>query len=295
MNIKNINEKAVKYKSNSKDNFKRFSHKKLMNLPPYNGILEFAINNINFEMLNVNNDDGIVTKYFWRDEYEALSTKLWSNLSKKNSIFIDVGSHTGIYSIIGNLSNIKNITVSIEPYFLNYARLLTNLRLNNIPTINCFCYAVLNTPGLVNFKISTNNYYHTMGGKVEETGDLKVKALTLDNLKFDNTRKKIEAIKIDTEGSEDKVLEGSKKLINKNKPDFLIEYNKNSYEKCLKILEQYNYSFYFLDDNNKKLIAREDFESNKSKYIGKDCPWPKEGTNFYCTKKTLNKINALIS
>ena len=155
MNIKNINEKAVKYKSNSKDNFKRFSHKKLMNLPPYNGILEFAINNINFEMLNVNNDDGIVTKYFWRDEYEALSTKLWSNLSKKNSIFIDGGSHTGIYSIIGNLSNIKNITVSIEPYFLNYARLLTNLRLNNIPTINGFCYAVLNKPGLVNFKIST--------------------------------------------------------------------------------------------------------------------------------------------
>ena len=49
MNIKNINEKAVKYKSNSKDNFKKFSHKELMNLPQYNGILEFAINNINFE------------------------------------------------------------------------------------------------------------------------------------------------------------------------------------------------------------------------------------------------------
>ena len=91
MNIKNINEKAVKYKSNSKDNFKRFSHKKLMNLPPYNGILEFAINNINFEMLNINNDDGIVTKYFWRDEYDALSIKLWSNLSKKILFLLMLG------------------------------------------------------------------------------------------------------------------------------------------------------------------------------------------------------------
>tara|TARA_Y100000590_G_scaffold117229_1_gene133993 strand:- start:2603 stop:2914 length:312 start_codon:yes stop_codon:yes gene_type:complete len=91
MNIKNINEKAVKYKSNSKDNFKKFSHKELMNLPQYNGILEFAINNINFEMLNINNDDGIVTKYFWRDEYDALSIKLWSNLSKKILFLLMLG------------------------------------------------------------------------------------------------------------------------------------------------------------------------------------------------------------
>ena len=63
MNIKNINKKAHKYRSESKENFKLFSHKELMKLPPYNGILNFSINNITFEMLNINNDDGIVTKY----------------------------------------------------------------------------------------------------------------------------------------------------------------------------------------------------------------------------------------
>ncbi len=295
MNIKNINDKAYKYKSNSKENFRLYTHKELMKLPPYNGILKFSINNINFEMLNINNDDGIVTKYFWRNEYEALSIKLWSNLSKKNSIFIDVGSHTGIYSIIGNLSNQKNITVSIEPYFLNYARLLTNLRLNYISTANCFFYAANNKPGAVNFKISTNNFYHTMGGRIQENGDLKVRALTLDNLKFDDNKKRIEAIKIDTEGSEDKVLEGAKKIIGINKPDLLIEYNLSTYEKCLKIIKDYNYSVYFLDDNNKKIIAIKEFDSNKDKYIGQKNPWPKEGANFYCTKKPYKEVVSLIN
>ena len=295
MNIKNIYKKAHKYRSESKENFKLFSHKELMKLPPYNGILNFSINNITFEMLNINNDDGIVTKYFWRNEYEAISIKLWSNLSKKDAIFIDVGSHTGIYSIIGNLSNQKKITISIDPYFLNYSRLLTNLRLNYIPTDNCLCYAAHNKPGSVNFKISTNNFYHTMGGRIDDGGELKIRALALDNLKFDTTNKKIEAIKIDTEGSEDKVLDGAKKIIMINKPDLLIEYNLNTYEKCLKIIKNYNYSVYFLDDNNKKIITFKEFESNKDKYVGQNNPWPKEGANFYCTQKTFKEVVSLIN
>ena len=38
-----------------------------------------------FDMLNINNDDGVTIKFFWRDEYEYLSTILWSNLCKKNA------------------------------------------------------------------------------------------------------------------------------------------------------------------------------------------------------------------
>ena len=78
-----------------------------------------------------------------------------------DGLCIDIGAHTGRYSVIGSICSKKNNIVSLEPYFLNYSRLLSNLRLNNILTNNCFFRHLLKTDlGLLTLKIKTNFFIH---------------------------------------------------------------------------------------------------------------------------------------
>ena len=126
-----------KIKKNLK-NFDETPIKDLNKLPVVNGILEFKFLGNSFFMLNINNDDGVVVRYLWRDKFEPFSLELWYKLTRKeNSIFFDIGAHTGIYSIVGNLNKKQNQIISIEPYYINYARLVSNLHLNKISSKNC--------------------------------------------------------------------------------------------------------------------------------------------------------------
>ena len=111
MNIKNINEKAVKYKSNSKDNFKKFSHKELMNLPQYNGILEFAINNNeipNTEIDNLNTElvlfykTCLEIKEYIKDTFAYLHSALQKNIliegAQGTMLDVDYGTYPYVTS-----------------------------------------------------------------------------------------------------------------------------------------------------------------------------------------------------
>ena len=122
-------------KNNNYDNVKLQDLKKL---PTFNGLVELSFKNKLFYMVNIENDDAVPLKYLWRNKYENLSLNLWYDITRKNGFFFDVGAHTGIYSIIGNLNKNQDNMISIEPYFLNFSRLLSNLKINNIIPKNCF-------------------------------------------------------------------------------------------------------------------------------------------------------------
>tara|TARA_Y100000590_G_scaffold308685_1_gene348508 strand:+ start:1794 stop:2672 length:879 start_codon:yes stop_codon:yes gene_type:complete len=285
-NLKEI----IDFKKNSSLNFKKQSLKDLQNLPKLNGIFDFKFYDLEFKMLNINNDDGVSLKFFWRDEYEPLSLKLWKNITKNGQAYIDVGSHTGIYSIIGNLSNKSNCLISVEPYNMNYYRLLCNLRLNSISTNNSFNFAASNKEGEVSFRIhDIDDYhkknYHSAGGKIDNKGQIKVKTLLMDNFQFSSINKKVECIKIDTEGHEAEVIEGSAKLIKEFYPDFIIEVNESSFENSLNLLKEHNYKFYFIDEENNKII---EINENDKQMI------KQEGQNFFCTKRNSDEINNLL-
>ena len=159
-------EKIEELKKNTK--YDNFSLRELQQLPSFNGLCELHFNNLPFYMINILNDDAVPLKYLWRNYYEELSAKLWFEMTRFNGYFFDVGAHTGIYSILGNLGKSENNIISIEPYFLNFSRLLSNLKINNIETKNCLLGAATNTEGVAKFSINSNLDYHTSGGVVSE-------------------------------------------------------------------------------------------------------------------------------
>ena len=269
MNISELKKILNKIKIlKSKKNFVNHSLSELRGLPSFNALMELKFYNKPFFMLNIANDDAVVLKYLWKNKYENLSLSIWFDLTRDDGIFFDIGSHTGIYSIIGNLEKSVNNIISIEAFYMNYARLLSNLKINNISIKNAYLAAASNLDGVGKFNIPTNFSYHTSGGQLSDQGSLSVPLIKVDNFKSD---KAIKAIKIDTEGHENKVLEGAKLTLENHKPDIILEINKKSFDLCVKLLKPLNYSFYFIDENNNNLEEIYNYNENLKRQEGSNC------------------------
>ena len=269
MNLDKFKKRIAEIKNlKSKRKMRDLNLSDLQELPIINGALEFKFRNYSFFMLNINNDDGVVLRYLWRDQYERLSLNLWYYLTRNTGYSFDIGAHTGIYSVVGNLGKKENQIISIEPFFLNYSRLLSNLKLNNISTRNCFLTALSNSEGLDKMKINSDNYYHTAGNKISNEGNLGIEKKKLDNFKLDY---KVMALKIDTEGHEYEVLEGGLKTIEINAPEIIFEINEKNFNKSIGLLKKFKYNFYFINEDKNTLSLIDGFDLSLIKPEGSNC------------------------
>ena len=250
----NMSQEAINFKKKNSDlNFKNMSIQELNQLPPHNGVINYKLMKTSFSMLNIYNDDSSVVKYFWNEEHDLNSLNLWYEISRKEGIYIDIGAHTGMYTMTSVKANSANKVISIEPYYLNMARLITNLRLNQmVKNVNPVLVAVSNIDTVLNFNINTDYSYLSKGGKIDTNG-IPTKVIKLDSLDLDTNKNKILGIKIDTEGEDFKVLEGSQKLIEKFRPKIIIEVRENNKKNIKFFLESFNYDFYIVNDLNEKI------------------------------------------
>ena len=61
------------------------------------------------------NDDGVALRWFWMKNLESTSGYVLGRLSKNFWSIIDIGAHTGCYSLLASKSNPKAKVLSIEP------------------------------------------------------------------------------------------------------------------------------------------------------------------------------------
>lgn len=266
MNFDSFKRKASNLKKDK--SFENSTLSELQKLPIFNGIFELKFENNKFLMINTANDDAVPLKFFWRGSYEKLALKIWYEITREDACYFDIGAHTGIYTIVGSINKKKNDIISIEPYFLNFARLLSNLKLNKIPYNQCVLAAASDYEGIAKFKVLTAPGYHSSGGRISEDGNFNVSKIKIDNF---NLKKKIKAIKIDTEGHELQILKGAMKIIKKNKPDIIFEINKNCFQQCVDLLKNYDYYFYLINEKECKLEKVKNFENIIDKTKGDNC------------------------
>ena len=267
----------------SNNDYSEFDVFKLSELSSYNGVWELKYKDHYFKMLNIYNDDAVPLKYFWKSKYEQLSLHIWYELTRDNdSMFFDVGAHTGIYTIIGNLNKETNNIISLEPYYINFSRMLSNFKLNTLSLDNSFLIAASDCSGSARFKTLTHIRQHTQGGSLSEDGNHGVKKNKLDDFNLEN--QKVGCIKIDTEGHEYEVLVGSRNIIQNSKPEIIFELNASGAQKCINFLINFGYDFYIINDEENKLIP---INEEKVSFTLK-----KEGTNCLAT---INSSNSLYS
>ena len=141
-------------------------------------------------------------------KYEKEELNLLKNLKKKdNSIFLDIGANMGYYSIMSSNYGFKKI-YAFEPVPKMINRIQQHIKINNLENlIEVIPYAI----GEENKKVSLYEEPTNYGGSSlfqasQRTNEIKVKMISLNEFISQNSIKNIDALKIDVEGYEDRVL-----------------------------------------------------------------------------------------
>lgn len=134
---------------------------------------------------------------------------------------LDVGAHSGIYSLFGCALNSDVEIFSFEPFLPIYERMLDNLDRNGFrQRCKTFQAAVGDVSGTARFHVAEDR---TMSAIVETGGDLEIPVVTLDDVVPHDGRTGL--VKIDVEGHEYRVLRGMRGILGDSRPVVLFECN----------------------------------------------------------------------
>ena len=235
---------------------KKASLQDLLKLPPYVGFVEGNfLADLSFVMFLCDRDDGIALRVLWKREFEPASLSIWRRLAMHSELVVDVGGHTGIYSIVAGLTNPKARVFTFEPHEMNFGRLLLNLRANGLRGNNARNLAASRTAGAVPFRVKINHYL-SAGGSVVSEGEDFAKMVPCgpidDHVPLGPQRT---CVKIDTEGHEVEVLAGMPKLL-EARPDIILECAFTPAMHDTEIgLKAAGYRFFHIDDSNWRLTG----------------------------------------
>lgn len=190
------------------------------------------------------NDDGVALRLHAGQGYEIESRRLWMRLCEGGGLAVDVGAHTGIYSLDGWRAGAQ--VLSVEPYHLNFGRLVLNLRHSGFPVDSCVNCAVSDEEGVQNLLVKTPTGYCSTGGRVglarPDVVPCPVMTKRLDALLKPAFHANVRAVKIDTEGHGVRVLRGMPQILS-YKPDLILECIEEGLDKELP-----GYRFYVIDE-----------------------------------------------
>lgn len=149
---------------------------------------------------------------------------------------IDFGAQTGSFSLLAKFLP-KSQWYSFEPIAEAAYNLKQNLILNHIQNVAVYQYAASNFSGKSILRLPAKNNWglSTLGSNVlrfDTFEEREVQCIDFDTFALEHDIKKVHFIKIDTEGSEFRILQGAKKIIMRDKPIILMEYNETNMQQC---------------------------------------------------------------
>lgn len=251
----------------------------------YNDHINFLLRNINKALLallpikikippsgilKIRNDEGRTLKIctnqtnyltrllFWEGGYKKFEySDIFIKLIKKMDCFYDIGASIGYYSLLAAMEHPYMRVVGFEPARGPLFYFKKNVAINDFQNIRIEPLALSNKEGEATFFEITNKKYkylehnlageNGLGGKVKERSTIsrKVKTTTLDDFVKKNKETNIDLIKIDTEGTEDLILEKSTYVLSHFKPIIICETLFDTIEPALeKVIRPFGYEFY---------------------------------------------------
>ena len=213
--------------------------------------------------LMVNLDSRYEDEYA-RGGHEPLVEKMLTSHLRPGLVVYDVGAHIGIVSLIaGRVVGREGEVIAFEADPGNAERIAEHALRNSMPQIKVVQNAVWRTSGRLRFERASSQSSRNQGAVV--SGDtikgletIEVQALSLDE--FARERRSPDVIKVDVEGAEDAVLEGSDRLFSLVKPILICEIHNP--DACLNVtrwLLERNYSYVWLETSEefpRHLIAK---------------------------------------
>jgi len=215
------------------------------------------------------------TEIYWQGfdnfDWEINTRKIWSILCTKSCFIFDVGSNTGIFSMLAKAQNPNASVHAFEPQPNIYEVLKKNNKINDFD-ISCENLAVSNIIGnlpFYNYGQDSFSKRNTTAGSLNKKwrpnnqSSIEVDVIPLDSYIKNNGIKNVDLLKIDVETLEVEVLEGFKNHLYIFKPIIIIEIqNTKIGNKLRTFFSDENYSFFNIDES-KGLIPVNTLGENK--------------------------------
>jgi len=183
---------------------------------------------------------------YWRfiDHFEPKTTAFVEKIIRNDDVVVDIGAHIGLHTV--HFSKRARLVVALEPEPHNFLLLKKNIKINGVKNVIALPIAISNSNGYLDLYISASSGTHTLDLEhgvrlnVKFIGKIRVKAISLDtlikNLKID----KVDIVKIDVEGHENRVLQGMREILERRLPRVIVvETDRNL--TIINELEKYKY------------------------------------------------------
>ena len=207
------------------------------------------------------NNDGLALSIF--KIYEPNQTEIVKKYVHEGDIVVDIGAHVGYYTLLmAQLVGKNGKVYSFEPDPVNFQLLKKSVEINGFENVVLIQKAVSNITDKVKLFLGDNDsainrIYDAKLGDAKESID--VESIRIDEY-FKENDELIDFIKIDSEGSEIKIINGMKQFLSRNQElvmmteffPFLIKKSGDEPNQYLKSLEKSGFSLYNILDKNEK-------------------------------------------
>ena len=203
--------------------------------------------------------------YVGLPEFEDMSFVL--HFLNQDDLFLDIGANVGVYSLLA--AGVKKTnTIAFEPVPSTFLNLEKNISINNLKNIEILNIGLADKDGELHFTSDGDTNNHVINEP--RNNSIKVSVKTLDKIIHAKENTDI-LIKLDVEGFEIKVLEGSNQLLkNENLMGLIVELNGCSKRYGFKdsdvdqILTQNGFNKFEYNPFNRKLIEIDQFHNEKN-------------------------------
>lgn len=195
--------------------------------------------------IQINRQDHIGKTIFYHGYYEGREIRVIKKLIRADDVILDIGANIGSWTLIfGKIARAGKV-YAFEPAN-TFVRLQKNLSLNpGLTHIEAFNIALGNENGLVeidpDYGETNNDGMNRMILGEQQTSMANIPMTTLDAWSSKQDLKKLDWIKMDTEGMEYQIILGGKNVISRFKPKMMLEVNEallNYYGNSVKQLNE---------------------------------------------------------
>jgi FkbM family methyltransferase len=234
----------------------RLVPKRLRNSFPVSG--RFRLCSAHFDAcVNVVGDrDPLAARFFWNGlgRFEAPTQRALAVLLTQARSFVDVGANMGVYSLLVTAATSGKVTVhAFEPEPETCNRLQLNVATNGFSNIAVHPLALGDVAGSAPLYVPATNTTESSLLSTFRTGThpVSVDVARLDDLDIGT----VDLMKIDTEGTEDRVIRGALRTIARDQPIIICEVlvHRPAEEGMQSLLDELGYLAFLLTDRGLQL------------------------------------------
>ena len=168
---------------------------------------------------------------FVEGRYDPNEFALMNELIQPGATVLDIGGNEGLYSVfMARKAGRSGRVIVFEPSPREQERLVANVRLNGLMNVKLERCALADSAGSAVLKLGEAGHagLNTLGDfpfEMKQDGDVEVSLLRLDDYAARAELTRLDFIKLDAEGAEQKIIRGGRETLKRFMPVILLEVN----------------------------------------------------------------------